>query len=794
MSDLPPDLLKELNTVFLAETEERLLQMTNLLTSIQMGALSDQESHDAYETLSREAHSLKGAAGAIGKAEIMHLLQTVEDIFSDIKAELLHSSKPMIDSLFEALDIVNEYAGMDMVGDQRWQTSIQHLSSFLNENDEEAFGVLGSLSDFRFNTIEEEEGETPPEISPEPLEGEPLKQKIKRVKNPNLSTGDFEAKRINSVRINADRLEHLINQTEELLSLQQIANVRKEQLQYLQSQFHQTHRQYQNLRTQIESFNDHLSIHTPAKTGLFAEQIKETVAEVEQGFTSLSDSLFHLVNQAKQHERQQKLLIKNVLDEALNTGMLSFNELFRNYLTLMRRLATETGKDFVFTMQGDQIEVDRMILESLNDPMVHLLRNAVDHGMEYPEERAAAGKPPKGEIQLQVHQIDGQTVEIVLADDGRGLDREKILKTAVERGLCPPDTYAALSDEMVFDFIFRSGFSTKGIVTAVSGRGLGMAIVKDTLMSIGGKITIESEWGKGTTFRMQLPISRSIFHGLLLKVGGRPFIIPEDNLKAVIKITNNEIISTGKLKTISYHGKPLQMIDLAGFFGLPNTSQPGKDASLIIIATAFTDRLAIKVDEIIGIQEVIVKSMGSQLKNINGVAAVTILGEGEIIPILRLSDIIHIAKRQSDAAPAIVLSEYIRNPDEDKQKRLLVADDSTTSRMLIKNILAAAGYEVAVAVDGKDALAKITTEPFDLVVSDVEMPGMNGFELAEAIRGHDEKNHMPIVLITSLSSQEDRERGMEAGANAYIVKSEFDNQAMLEIIANQLDRAARSSV
>ncbi|HET59739.1 MAG TPA: hypothetical protein ENN32_05170, partial [Chloroflexi bacterium] len=676
MSDLPPDLLKELNTVFLAETEERLLRMTNLLTSIQMGALTDEESLDAVETLSREAHSLKGAAGAIGKAEIMQLLQTVEDIFSEIKAGQLHNSKPMIDSLFEAMDIVDDYAGMDMVSDQRWQTSIEQLSSFLNESDEEAFGVLGSLGDYRLNTIEEEQ-EPSPEISPEPFDAETVKPKSKRVENPNLSTGDFEAKRINSVRINADRLEHLINQTEELLSLQQISNVRKEQIQHLQNQFHQTHRQYQNLRTQIESFNDHLSIHTPAKTGLFAEQIKETVAEVEQGFASLSDSLFHLVNQAKQHERQQKLLIKNVLDEALNTGMLSFNELFRNYPTLMRRLATETGKDFVFTMQGDQIEVDRMILESLNDPMVHLLRNAVDHGMEYPEERAAAGKPPRGEIQLQVHQIDGQTVEIVLSDDGKGLDREKILKTAVDRGLCPPDTYAALSDEMVFDFIFRSGFSTKGIVTAVSGRGLGMAIVKDTLMSIGGKLTIESEWGKGTTFRMQLPISRSIFHGLLLKVGGRPFIIPEDNLKAVIKITNNEIISTGKLKTISYHGKPMQMIDLAGFFGLPNTSQPGKNASLIIIATAFTDRLAIKVDEIVGIQEVVVKSMGSQLKNINGVAAVTILGEGEIVPILRLSDIIHIAKRQSDAAPAIVLSEYIRNPDEDKQKRLLVADDST---------------------------------------------------------------------------------------------------------------------
>lgn len=793
MSDLPPDLLNELNKVFLAETEERLLRMTNLLTSIQMGALSEAESIDAFETLSREAHSLKGAAGAIGKAEIMQLLQTVEDIFSDIKAGRLQSSKPMIDSLFEALDIVKDYSGLDLVRDRRWQTSIETLSSFLNEYDEEAFGVLGSLSDFRFNTIEEE-GESSQEISPESINEEPSEPNNKRVKNPNISTGDFEAKRINSVRINADRLEHLINQTEELLSLQQIANVRKEQIQHLQSQLHQTHHQYRNLRTQIESFQDHRLEHTPTKAGMLVDQMKETVAEVEQSFTSLSDSFFHLVNQAKQHERQQKLLIKNVLDEALNTGMLSFNELFRNYPTLMRRLAAETGKDFVFTMQGDQIEVDRMILESLNDPMVHLLRNAVDHGMEYPEERVAAGKPPKGEIQLHVSQIDGQTVEIVLTDDGKGLDREKILKTAVERGLCPPDTYAELSDEMVFDFIFRSGFSTKGIVTAVSGRGLGMAIVKDTLMSVGGKITIESEWGKGTTFRMQLPISRSIFHGLLLKVRGRPFIIPEDNLETVIKVANNEIISTGNLQTVSYREKPLQMIDLAAFFGLPTTSQPVKNASLIIITTAFTDRLAIKVDEIVGIQEVVVKSMGSQLKNINGVAAVTILGEGEIVPILRLSDIIHIAKRKSDAAPAIVLSEYIKTPDEHKQKRLLVVDDSTTSRMLIKNILASAGYEVAVAVDGKDAFAKITAEQFDLVVSDVEMPGMNGFELAKAIRDHSEKSHLPIVLITSLSSQKDRELGMEAGANAYIVKSEFDNQAMLEIIANQLDRAARSSV
>jgi len=335
----------------------------------------------------------------------------------------------------------------------------------------------------------------------------------------------------------------------------------------------------------------------------------------------------------------------------------------------------------------------------------------------------------------------------------------------------------------VKDFIFHSGLSTSPILTEMSGRGLGLTIVREKVEKFGGTITVSSAPGAGTAFRMHLPLSLSAFRGILVRVCDRSFVFPTSNVLRVSRIRPGDIQTIENRQTIALGGRAVSLVRLQDVLGLSGTARGADTLPTPLVVVRAADRqVAFLVDEVLGEQEVIVKNLGRQLTRVRNIGGATLSGGGTVIPILNVADLVESAC--SAGAPERNVTMDATAPE--RRWRLLIAEDSITARTLVKNILEAAGHEVVATVDGMDALTRLKTDPFDLVVSDVDMPRMNGFELTARIRADPKLAELPVVLVTALGSQKDREYGIEVGANAYIVKSDFDQGNLLEIIRRLL--------
>ena len=415
------------------------------------------------------------------------------------------------------------------------------------------------------------------------------------------------------------------------------------------------------------------------------------------------------------------------------------------------------------------------------DPLIHLVRNCIDHGIEKPEERKRKAKPLRGMVTVAVTQQDGNKVEIVVADDGSGIDVAKVRAAAVKLALASPEEAAELHEQQVLSFIFHSGVSTSPIITEISGRGLGLAIVREKVEKLGGRVSVESRPGGGTAFRMVLPLTLSTFRGVLIRVDEHQFVLPTSQIDRVVRISEEEIKTVENRETIVLNGQAISLVRLGGVLELRSKNIEGvspKKAPAILLNSA-GKRIAFLVNDVSAEYEVLVKNLGPQLPRVRNISGAIVLGSGKVVPILNVSDLMKSAVRM-DAIPArlgVAVQET-----ETVKKSILVAEDSITARTLLKNILESAGYNVKTAVDGVDAFTALRTDAFDLVVSDVEMPRMSGFDLAAKIRSDKQLSELPVVLVTALESRQDRERGVDVGANTYIVKSNFDQSNLLEVI------------
>jgi two-component system chemotaxis sensor kinase CheA len=457
---------------------------------------------------------------------------------------------------------------------------------------------------------------------------------------------------------------------------------------------------------------------------------------------------------------------------------------------IIRDLARAKGKEIEVAMRGEELGIDKRVLEEMKDPMIHLLRNCVDHGMQTPQERAAQGKAPCGRISLEFTAMGGGQVEILVSDDGAGIDPEKVRAAAVKAGVISRETAQTLGPEESLALIFQSGVSTSPIITDLSGRGLGLAIVREKAEKLGGTVSVETRIGAGATFRLLLPLNLATFRGVILRVEGRFFVLPSIGIERVLRIDKSEIKSVENREIVRVDGRALPLARLAEVLGLPRregrepeaaaeSSSASEREYLIVLASA-DKRIAFQADEIIEERQIMVKSLSKELQGLPNVAGATILGNGSVVPVLSVSDLL------KSAALAPVRTAADNGKAAAKKARILVAEDSITARMLLKNILETAGYAVTTAVDGADAFFQAVNGAFDVVVSDVDMPRMSGFELCAKIRSEARLAPLPVVLVTALESRDDRERGIEAGANAYIVKSAFDQGNLLEIVARLL--------
>lgn len=457
--------------------------------------------------------------------------------------------------------------------------------------------------------------------------------------------------------------------------------------------------------------------------------------------------------------------------------LLPASNLVEGVPAMLQDLAGRAGKQVDLTITGAELQIDKRILDELRTPLTHLLRNAVDHGLESPDQRALFGKPARGQIRVDLVQETADRFQLVVADDGRGIDVVQLKARAQQAGLLDEAEAAELTEAEAFRLVFAPGLSTSTMITELSGRGLGMPIILESIENIGGRVEIDSTPGQGTRFHLDLPLSLSTFRAVIVRNAERLFAVPARAVERCVRVAAAAIRTLENRPSLVWEGAVLPVWPLADVLGLPRFAAEGPEATLLLLEVR-GHRFALLVDELIDDQEVNVKSLGMQLQRVRNLLGATLLGNGQLVPILHPGDLYASALATTGSS----LARRAEDGAAERPRRLLIAEDSFTSRGLLKAILEDAGYRVTTVNDGLDAWNALKQEAFDLLVTDVEMPRMDGFALTSRLRADPELAELPVILVTALESSEDRARGLEAGANAYLAKSGFGRDSLLDAI------------
>lgn len=474
----------------------------------------------------------------------------------------------------------------------------------------------------------------------------------------------------------------------------------------------------------------------------------------------------------------QEALMEELHGKALILRMLPLAMVFDAAPHMVRDLARSIGKEVDCVVSGNDIELDRQLIDRLGDPIVHLLRNAVAHGIETPEERARAGKPRRGRVTLGARQ-DDRSVIIEVADDGGGLSYAAIRDKAVKKGLFSEEQAQALSEAEVADLILLPGLSTSAIITDVSGRGVGMDVVKRCVVDeLQGSLQLASTPAAGTTVTLRLPRSLAVMRVLLVSAGGQTVGFTAPHVSQLLRLPAAQLLDVAQRQALIFHNELVPVVGLAEMLSLRES--PPRDDVLLVVIQAGNEKLALRVDQLIDERNLVIKPLPPHLAHLPLVSGMVVTGRNELVSVLQAPALLAQARR-SDAG-----STSAGQLETGQRVRVLVVDDSLNTRDIEKDVLEAHGYQVTLAEDGVDGLAKARNGQFDAVLTDVEMPNMDGFTLTAALREEEDYRDVPIIIITSRQKEEDQRRGIQVGADAYIVKGDFDQSHLIETLKSLL--------
>ena len=758
MTNKNDEFLKRLLAMFRVEADEHLAAMSSGLIELEKAPASAQRA-EIVEKIFREAHSLKGAARAVNLAEIESLSHSLESVFAGLKSNVIVASLPLFDLVHQALDAL----GGLLATDARSGADKMATAALMQKLDETSKAEPLAQATSRSVRAPHEGPLAASAVALDAGANAPV---------PSQGVGPA------TIRVHTAKLAAVMRQTEELLAPRLAAGQRTRELHEVGATLTALNKQRVSLQPALRAVEQSLAQSGAAKGQRELGRLLEYLAAEKLLLKSVEDRLAKLEWSAQHDHRALNTLVDGLLHDVKEMHMLPFSSLLDALPRVARELASAQGKQVDLVVRGGEIEIDRRILEQLKDPLNHLLRNGIDHGIEKPALREHKGKPRHGILTIAVAHKDSSKVEIVVADDGTGIEVAKVKAAAGRLGLVPAEELGRLGEREALALIFRSGFSTSSVVTDLSGRGLGLAIARERVEQLRGTIVPEPRPGGGAVFRIVLPLTLATFRGVLVRAGDQTFIIPAVSVERVARIADTDIRTVENRETVPLDGKAVSLVRLSDVLAVPRAkSEPAEKVPVVVLGVGL-DRVAFRVDAVLEEQEVLVKGLGRQLARVRNLAGACVLVTGRVVPVLNVSDLMKSAMRP-DLALAPVVAEDL---SEKARRSVLVVEDSITSRTLLMNILESAGYRVATAVDGLDAYTTLKTGVFDLVVSDVEMPRMDGFDLTSRIRADKQLSELPVVLVTALESREHRERGIDVGANAYIVKSSFDQSNLLETI------------
>ncbi len=518
---------------------------------------------------------------------------------------------------------------------------------------------------------------------------------------------------------------------------------------------------------------------TPSASAI-GGQPRELVEALELAndlLSNLSATVARFARQAAEDHARLAAVTDRLHDQVRRTRMQPLATLFPPLRLQIREVARAAGKRIELIVDDGGAEADRQVLDQLREALLHLLRNAVDHGIESPDRRIAAGKSEVGSVTIRA-EVSGDHLNIQISDDGAGVDLAAVRARAGASGMIIDTEQANEAD--LLDMIFLPGFSTRHTVSKLSGRGVGLDVVRTLVERMSGHVSVRSRPGAGCDFMISVPISLARSHGLLLRAAAAVYVLPLDAIQRIVAIAPTQIRRLEGRPVLWLDDRPLPLVALADLLGVAQIS--ANSGGLALILGSGERQVACQIDALLGEQELVIHHLPAPLVRVRYVSGATILADGQVVPILDVVDLVRAAagsRRAPLPAPTTV--------EEHRIPTVLVVDDSITTRTLEKNILESAGYRVRLATDGQEALdllrAMADNGGCDLLLSDIDMPRLNGFDLTRQVRGDAKLRHLPVVLVTSLDSAGDRERGVAAGADAYIIKRAFDQQALLDIIS-----------
>jgi len=498
------------------------------------------------------------------------------------------------------------------------------------------------------------------------------------------------------------------------------------------------------------------------------QNLAANLRKLERTAERLNSSLKNYAIDAGNH-------IRGAYDSVISLRTLPLSTIFDSYPRYVYQLSEELGKKVHLNIEGKENEIDKNIIESLTDVFLHMVRNSLDHGIETPKERIAAGKNETGNITISCSRESG-SMKIVIADDGHGIDHESIKRKAISKGFLTEAAAATLSKEEFTNFIFHSGFSTSRNVNNVSGRGVGMDVVRESIEALKGSIIVDSVWTKGTTFTIMVPLSIAALMGFPVQCGSLKFIVPANFVDNILLVNKTEIITVVDRPEIRYNDRIIKLFYLSQILQIKTDAQM-PDTIYVVIIRAYDDIAALAVDNIDSMRSVILKNMPAFMENMPVFSGIVLNEDYEMVSVLHIPTVMKMAKRIK------TIDIKARNIEfESLRKSILVVDDSLPTREIESEILRSEGYMVDMAADGAQAFKAAKGKNYDLICTDLNMPVMDGFMLIENLRKNEELSHIPIIVISSISNEEEKQRALNLGASKYIIKNSFNNHNLLEAV------------
>ncbi|HDS1746338.1 MULTISPECIES: hybrid sensor histidine kinase/response regulator [Pseudomonas] len=710
------------------------------------------------EACMRAAHSLKGAARIVGIDAGVSVAHVMEDCLVAAQEGRLLLRAEHIDALLRGTDLLLHVATPgDPAGEGAVPGFLAQMAGLLAPPGAPVPSSVPAQTPLP--TVELVTPELEPEAEP------PVPRRASK-------RGAQGGERV--LRVTADRLNSLLDLSSKSLVETQRLKPYLATLQRLKRMHGQGMRALDGLKAQLEGSGQSL----PVLEAL--AQAQRLLMETQHILQQQTADLDEFGWQASQ--RAQLLY-----DTALACRMRPFADVLTGQSRMVRDLGRSLGKQVRLQIDGEKTQVDRDVLEKLEAPLTHLLRNAVDHGIELPEQRLLAGKPEEGAIRLRASHQAGLLI-LELSDDGAGIDLQRLQRSIVQRGLSPADTVAQMSEAELLTFLFLPGFSMRDKVTEVSGRGVGLDAVQHLVRDLRGSIELTQQAGQGCRFHLEVPLTLSVVRSLVVEVGGEAYAFPLAHIERTLEVTAEQIVQIEGRQHFWHEGRHIGLVAASQLLNRP--AAQGDESALRVVVIREREQLyGVAVERLIGERVLVVMPLDARLGKVQDISAGALLDDGSVVLIVDVEDLLRSVEKLLSTGRLERIERGVQAGRGASRKRILVVDDSLTVRELQRKLLSNRGFEVAVAVDGMDGWNALRSEDFDLLITDIDMPRMDGIELVTLVRRDQRLQSLPVMVVSYKDREEDRRRGLDAGADYYLAKASFHDDALLDAVVELIGGA-----